>query len=130
MGDSIIRVGEGVATTQMTADLSTHVEVILGNTVTSIGTVEGRLEGVNVHGGSRYFAVYDDLTGERIQCHFGHRISAHDIGLAVEKRVAVQGEIRYRENGEIVSVNALSLSSFPPEHELPTADDVLGILEG
>jgi hypothetical protein len=98
--------------------------------LTSIGTVEGYLEGLNIHGASRYFSVYDDLTGERIQCHFPHRIKPDDIGLAIDKRVAVQGEIRYRETGEIVSVNAFSLDVFPSEDKLSTADEVLGILDG
>jgi hypothetical protein len=108
--------------------LVAHVDSVLGNIVSAIGSVEGRLEGLNVHGSNRYFNVYDDLTGERVQCQFGHRIDVAKIGGAVERRVSVSGEIRYRETGEIVNVIAHSLDVFPQESDLPSADDVYGII--
>lgn len=128
MGEGVrrVRIG-GRRPTRVTAQLIANVDAILGETITSIGTIEGRLESINVHG-TRVFVVYDSLTGERIPCYFGHRIDVAEVGQAVERRVAVQGEIKYRDNGEIVRVVAHDLSVFPREEELPSADQVRGIL--
>lgn len=127
-----VRIRGGSAGGQPWVNLTTqfvaNVDQILGTTTTAIGTVEGRLEAFNVHGTTRYFNVYDDLTGERIRCEFGHRIPVAAIGAAAERRVAVDGEIFYREAGEIVRVKAMSLEVFREEEDLPTADEVKGIL--
>lgn len=105
-----------------------NVNTMLGSTWSAIGSVEGWMEGLNVHASNRYFNVYDVLTGARIKCDFGHRIPADEIGAAAEKRVSVHGEIKYREDGEIANVIANSIEVFPPEDALPSANDVLGIL--
>lgn len=129
-GGAVVRIGTVKAPVRVDSKLVEHVDAILGATISSIGTVEGTLEAFNVHGRSRYFNVYDALTGERIRCDFGHRIPAHEIGAAAERRVAVHGEIKYRETGEIVNIVVHSFEVFPGEDDLPTADDVRGILRG
>ena len=75
---------------------------------------------------SLQYNLYGPLTDERIECSFGHRIATEDIGRAVEKRVAVHGVITYR-GGEISRVLAESIEVLP-EEDLPSADDVFGIL--
>lgn len=117
-----------VGTQQLDAQFLANVEKILGDTIRSIGSIEGMLEGINVHGRNRTFTVYDALTNERVICDFGHRIGIEKIGRAVERRVAVSGEIVYRDSGAIVNMAAQSLEIFPLEEDLPTADDVRGIL--
>lgn len=124
---SLVRVGALEGGTSVTAQLIANIDAILGEEVYAVGTVDGRLLGLNVHG-QRYFNVYDALTSERVRCYFGHRISVEDIGQAVERRVAVHGQIQYRPTGQIVSMLADRLDMFPRESELPTADDVRGIL--
>jgi hypothetical protein len=124
-----IRVGNATAPVPLTARLKANVTEVLGERrfVESFGTVEGRLETVSVHD-RRYFNVYDELTGERIECHFGGDLTPSDVGRAVGRRVAVTGLIRSRTTGEIVSVQAEDLYVFPDPENLPSADDVLGIL--
>lgn len=114
----------------LTPQLVANVDSILGQTVSAIGTVEGRLEAFNVHGTNRYFNVYDALTGERVRCDFAHRIEVTEIGAAAERRVAVHGQIEYRQSGEIVRVTAQSLELFPEEEELPPPEAARGVLEG
>lgn len=82
----------------MTLQFVANVNVILGEVLYTIGTIEGRLEAFNVHGTVRYFAVYDDLTDTRIRC-----------------------EIFYRNSGDIERIKASSLDVFPDEEDLPTA---------
>lgn len=64
------------------ANLSRHVavnaaRVLIGdeNPYSEHGTVEGRLEALNVHG-ARVFSIWDPLTGQRISCDFGYRIAS------------------------------------------------------
>jgi hypothetical protein len=128
VGGAVVKIGTAKAPVRVTSKLIANVDTILGATISSIGTIEGPLETLNVHGSNRYFNVYDALTGERIRCDFGNRIEIDQIGAAVERRVAVHGEIKYRENGGIVNVLAQSMEVFPAEDELPSANAVRGIL--
>jgi len=104
-----------------------NVDKVLGPDLLSIGTIEGRLESVTVHN-RRAFNVYDDLTGQRIECHFGRRIEVEAIAAAVEKRVGVTGELRYRRSGELVGVRAHELEVFHDQSEIPSADDIRRML--
>ena len=125
---SLVRVGGSEEPTSLTAQLIANVDSVLGQFVTSRGTIEGWLEAVNVHD-VRYFSVYDALTGQRVRCNFGTRISAEDVGRAMERRVAVFGEIKYRPDGSIVDMKAESLEIFSRPTDLPSAEDVRGILK-
>jgi len=113
---------------EVTAQFISHVDEILGQTITAIGSIEGRLEWLNVHGESRVFNVYDHLTGDRIRCEFGSRIPIREVGAAIGLRVGVHGEVFYRESGEIVRVRAHSLEMFPEEEDLPSVDEAKGLL--
>lgn len=130
VGDEMPKIGvrNGTGDTDITKALATHVDTILNRaTLTVIGTVEGRLESVTVHD-RRTFSVYDLLTGERIECSFGHRILLATILGAMERRVRVHGAIRYRDTGEIVGMLAETLQPLPGDDTLPSARDVFGIL--
>lgn len=112
--------------TTLTDSVATNATEVLGRYITEVGRVEGRLEGVTLHQ-VRAFAIYDPITDARIECTFGRRIPADIIGSALERRVAVFGEIHYRPSGEIISVKAEELFIFPDEADLPSAADVRGI---
>jgi len=130
---TMIRKTEGllsVDSTQLDEHVVANVNEVLGAIVTAIGSVEGYMEAFNVHGSNRYFYVYDILTGTRIRCDFGHRIAAAEVGATAEKRVVVHGEIRYREDGQLIKVMAHSIEVKPDDEDLPSANDVLGILGG
>jgi hypothetical protein len=113
--------------TRVTTRTVANIEDVVGRTITAIGTVEGRLEAINVHG-DRVFYVWDPITRRRIRCDFGHRIPSTEVGRAVERRVAVTGELRYKENGTLIEIRADELTVLEEADQLPTADDVRGIL--
>jgi hypothetical protein len=113
---------------EVTMDLARRVDEILEPAYVSGGSVEGYLETLNVHANNRYFAVYDDLTGERVECRFTRRRSLEEIGKAVEKRVLVEGDIHYRRSGTVAWMAVESMEVFPDQADLPTAEQVLGIL--
>jgi hypothetical protein len=112
----------------MGPDVRGTVDRLLGPAVSSLGAIEGRLESISVHNNRRSFSIYDLLTGQRIICYFGRRITAEKIGAAVERRVSVYGEIRYRSNGSIISVDAQDIEVLQREDELPPPETARGTL--
>lgn len=93
----------------------------------TIGTMEGELEGSILQGRKR-FLLRDRLTGRRVPCCFGDAVSWEEIKNLFGKRIAVTGEIRSRQSGERVSINVSSVYVFPREEDLPTPDEVRGLL--
>jgi hypothetical protein len=124
-----VKIGNGVgAAITLSSKLVAHVEEVLAPELESIGTVEGKLEGLITHGKSR-FLIFDPISGRQVVCYFSGRIEAQDVLRAFGKRVAASGLIRSRRSGEKVSINANRLHVLPADDELPSAADVLGILK-
>ena len=95
--------------------------------VRSIGTIEGELEGLIIHGAKR-FLLYDRLTGRQVICYFGDSVSWERLRDVFGKRMAVTSEIRSRRSGERASIDVSSYYVFPPEDELPSANEVRGLV--
>jgi hypothetical protein len=119
--------GEGTGIT-LSSRLLANVEAVLAPELESIGTVEGKLEGLITHGKSR-FLIFDPITGRQVVCFFGGRIEWQDVLRAFGKRVAASGVIRSRRSGEKVSISASRMHVFPSDDELPSAADIMGILK-
>ena len=109
----------------LSSRLIEHVEAVLGPDVQTIGTIEGNLEGLIIHG-KRRFLVYDPLTGHQTTCYFTPRVDWQHVLQAFGKRVAVTGVIQSRSSGETMSITASRLYVFPLEGELPLPEQVLG----
>ena len=91
-----VRIGNGTgAGISLSSRLVAHVEAVLGPLVESIGTVEGKLEGLIIHGKNR-FLIYDPLTGHQVVCYLGGRVEWEHVLKAFGKRVAATGFIRSR----------------------------------
>lgn len=103
-----------------------NVETLLSPRYREIGTVEGRLQTLSDRGGV-HFVIYDALTDDPVRCI----VDPGQVDMALRawrKRVAVTGLLRYRKDGEPISIDVEDIEEFPPESELPTADEVFGIL--
>lgn len=124
--DLPIIVRNGQAEAKLTKRVMTHVDEVLGPPRESFGTVEGRLEAINIHGPPQ-FVVFDAVTGTRAECYFGDRIPLEDIGAAIGQRVSVRGRIKTRGDGS-KHIDVTQFRRFLPESELPSADSVRGIL--
>ena len=130
-GDDLpIRVRNGRASTTLSKRLMTNVDEVLGAPLESYGTVEGTLEGFNLHAPRPVFAVYEPLTGHRVDCHFTASVTVDDLRPAIGKRVGVRGPIKTRPSGVRISVEAETLYVFPDAPDLPGPDEVVGILNG
>lgn len=100
---------------------------ILGPATESYGSVEGTLEGLNLHASARYFTIYELLRGRSVRCHFAERIDTADIVAALERRVSVYGQVKYRRDGAEHSVVAEELHVFPDDGDIPPFDSLRGI---
>lgn len=109
------------------AQLVANVEKIMGRQVESIGSVEGRMEAVNIHDRPT-FVVYDNISGQRFECRFGDRVDLDDVKLGLGKRVVASGRVRLRAGGTPVVI-VTGLRVLRERDELPSADDVRGILK-
>ncbi len=112
---------------QLTRQLAANVEQLTGPELSAIGTIEGRIETLTIHG-RQVFSLYDAVTGRRYECLFGKRVSLGDVTRVFGKRVAVRGIIRQRQGRDALRIEVTSLRAFPDEQSLPSADDVRGIL--
>lgn len=126
--DFPIAVRNGTAAVKVTQQLSVNAEKVLGTPQESFGTIEGRLEALNVHGASKDFSIWP-VGDKAIKCSFGKRLDLEtDILPAVTKRVAARGKIRTRPSGERLSVEVDELKVIGAAPV--SADEVKGILRG
>ncbi len=125
--DHPVRIGNGHRIVRLTKAMVAHVDQVTGDAPPRIGTVEGRLDSVNVHG-RPMFSIWERATGERVECVAGEGLTVEDLGAALGRRVAVRGRIRASKGGEKRRIDATDLHVFRSEQELPSADDVRGIL--
>lgn len=126
--DIPIRVGNGARAVRVTKQTVAHVDRLTGDAPPSVGSVEGKLEAVDIHGKSQ-FVVWERRTGTRVECIADvDEITLDDLRAALGRRVAVRGRIRASKSGEKRRVYATELRVFPAEEDLPSADDVRGIL--
>lgn len=91
------------------------------------GTVEGRLQLISAHG-NYSFKIYDTVTGQPVECRFDAGEMLQSAIGAFDKRVSVFGRVQYDESGRVKFVHVESMEMFPDDSELPSAEDVYGIL--
>jgi hypothetical protein len=91
------------------------------------GTIEGRLETIQESYGTLQFFICDAMLRQRVRCYFPEELLP-EVFDKFRKRVEVSGIIHYRKNGTPVSIEAEHIVGLPDDSELPTAEDVRGIL--
>jgi len=95
-----------------------HVNSLLGVHSRDWGTIEGRLSVISERGGLR-FVVYDQLTNKPIRCHFDEEL-IEEVIESFQQRVSVSGLIRYRGDGEPISIKVEKFFIFPKPEALPS----------
>jgi hypothetical protein len=115
------KVGEA----SISKEIALNVEKIIGITLTSYGSVEGRLKAITLVNKPE-FKIISLLDNEAIECSF----SLDDLEIAKEalnKRVCVYGLILSKESGKKVKINVDEIEIFPPEEDLPNISDFAGM---
>lgn len=91
------------------------------------GTVEGRLETIQESYGTLQLYIRDILLRQKIRCYFPEEMLP-EVFEKFRKRVEISGIIHYRKNGTPISIEVEHIVGLPDDSELPTAEDVRGIL--
>lgn len=94
---------------------------------TDYGTIEGRLETIQESYGNLQFFIRDMILRQRVRCYFPEELLS-EVFSNFRKRVEVSGLIHYRKSGAPISIEAEHIIPLPDDSELPTAEEVRGIL--
>lgn len=104
-----------------------NVSTLIDPDYEDMGTVDGSLEVVSAHHGYE-FRIYEPVWDRAVRCSFTEDLLVTALA-AFKKRVEVSGLIKYAKNGFPVSVKAVKIDVFPDDEDLPSIEDVRGILE-
>ena len=107
---------------EVTADIGQLVNI----RYREIGSIEGRLEMVSIHGAAR-FTVYHAITRRSIRCKFDPKELLEQVKDALGRRVMVAGVVHYNYKHEPVRVNLQKLTVLPREEELPSPKQLRGM---
>ena len=91
----------------------------------SVGSIEGKLELISVHEGSRKFNVYQDVTGKAVQCDLPRDMEKQVID-ALGNRVIVSGTIHRNLEGLPVRVRMEKIRVLRSVEEAPSLDELMG----
>ena len=120
---SIIVFVNGEQTATIGHDISEKVSRIFAASYNNIGSLEGTLEAINVHGPPTV-TIWDRISGSPVRCSIpkDEECIALVKGL-LRKRVTVTGNIRYFVNGVPRSIaNVSQIEDATPDPNLPRAE--------
>jgi hypothetical protein len=122
--DATLRVGDDVI--PLSPALHERIGKMLAPVMSAIGSVEGRLEYINIHGGANVFNVYPTIGPTKVKCHFSKELEEEATG-AVGRVIRVHGITRYRAGARFPNeVDATSILVLRPEKDLPLLADLRG----
>lgn len=104
-------------------DIESKTSMILSGGYWNLGSIEGNLEALNLHG-THTFTVWDRVSKAPVRCTFPREKTwTEQVKQLLETRVIVRGKIRYFGNGRPRSVtNIEAIENATPDTKLPRAD--------
>lgn len=91
------------------------------------GSIEGRLIAIQEAAGSLQFYINDAILHQKVKCNFPERL-LNDVFSKFRRRIEVYGLVSYRKRNVPVSIEADKIIELPDDSELPSIDEVIGIL--
>ncbi|MGV8082517.1 MAG: hypothetical protein AB2L09_02615 [Coriobacteriia bacterium] len=113
-----------ISLTKTTAD---NVGKMFAAHTYSLGSIEGRLEMMSLRSGFKC-NIYDMLTDRRVNCTYSDNLF-EDVRAALGERVSAYGLISYASDGRLLNLKIQSVRVLGRSEDLPTWDDVKGILQ-
>jgi len=111
----IKRKGNRVKTTD---SLQIETDRAISRNISSWGTVKGRVERYNNHGGSNFFWLYTPL-GQTVKCRFPNNL-VEKSALSVENNVSVTGILTYQANKPApIECKVEKIEIHKPDDQLP-----------
>ena len=92
------------------------------------GSLEGRLEVIRYRR-KLEIRIRDQVLQQSISCNIPQDMLKYAFD-SFRRRVEVFGVIHYRKSGVPISIEVQSIEQMPDDNDLPTLDDVRGILSG
>ena len=106
---------------------SIHLDQLMGEKYWSLGSAEGTLEAISIHGSSR-FTIYHSRTKKAIRCDIP-ATKAELLDRAKEalgRRVQARGRLERNARGELIRIKAERLRILREREELPTIAELGG----
>lgn len=102
-----------------------HINELLGEKKKALGSIDGILNLISDRRGL-HFEIRDRVTRENVKCYFKVE-DVEKVVLAFRKRVKVNGLLRYRIDGSIISIEVEDFEIIE-DKDLPTFYNMIGIL--
>jgi len=112
----------------LSKEVAQKAEHLLAPAYEDEGSVDGVLEKANGHD-RREFVIFDTLTNRGITCSVDEELLHHAVRFFF-KRVEVLGKVRYRNDGQPISVRATNIIPFPEPDQIPTLEEMRDLLKG
>ena len=124
--DTTVRVWVRRNPIDVTAKAGANVIGLLASKYEDYGSIEGRLQTLTERGRLQ-FIVYERLWDMQARCYIPDNLVKVALS-AFGSRVEVYGQIRYRKDGNPVSIDVDEIRAFPATENIPSFRDVHGIL--
>lgn len=127
-GIQSVRIGFNGEAVELNPEMRKAVRQTLEGRYRSIGSIEARIDALSGHEPPYSCTAWTLLTNERIQCNFSDPALLDMAYAHFKQRVTLRGILNSRADGEVTSMRVHSIEPFPPDDELPTVDDIRGIM--
>ncbi len=127
-GIDAFRVGYNGETVEFTPGIKKAVKETLEGKYKAIGSIEARIDTLSAHEKPYSCTAWTLLTNEPIRCFFSDAEVLSSAYENFKQRVTLRGILTSRPNGEVTSMRVHSIEPFPADEDLPSVDDILGIM--
>jgi hypothetical protein len=110
---------------ELSARATVNVNELLKERYRSIGSIEGRMETLNLHRYAR-FIIYQSRTGKAVVCKFDVEKQLEEVKNLIGKRVNAYGAIYSNSIGEPLRVEVKQLRRLRERNELPPIELISG----
>ena len=125
-GLSLIQVFTDSYAVSLGSDTVHGIQALTTTKYESIGSIVGNLDSITVPGGSE-FRVWEEIENRPVTCRFlPDRLEL--VKTSLGRRVLVYGDLRSNSQGQPTSVIVHGLETYPPDSELPSIEEMSGII--
>ncbi|MBF0318614.1 MAG: hypothetical protein HQL01_02245 [Nitrospirae bacterium] len=114
----------------LTRRVAANIDTITGNRYKSLGSVEGKLQVISERGGLK-FTIYDTLNDKPVRCSIPEELRSEALEAAAKafgQRISIFGMISYDQYGTPKIIQVRKLRLFRNKEDIPTAEQICGIL--
>lgn len=111
----------------ITEDFQSRIQLIQGPDELVRGSISGKIEAINLHGGANEFRIFPNVGPKRLTCHFPKRLIEQAVA-SVNKHATVYGSMKYKSRSKYPhEINIDSIEISPSVETLPTLSQLRGI---